>query len=144
MHTKRNYGAYPINRYKPLWFRSFGSWCFKYCWQADDVRIITCCCTVTTTHRFTKDLEGKVRNADLIVVAVGKPAFIPGDWIKEGAIVIDVGINRLASGKLVGDVDFDIAKTKAAFITPVPGGVGPMTVASLIENTLIACEQFDK
>ena len=101
-------------------------------------------CTVTTTHRFTKDLEGKVRNADLIVVAVGKPAFIPGDWIKEGAIVIDVGINRLASGKLVGDVDFDIAKTKAAFITPVPGGVGPMTVASLIENTLIACEQFDK
>ena len=101
-------------------------------------------CTVTTTHRFTKDLEGKVRNADLIVVAVGKPAFIPGDWIKEGAIVIDVGINRLASGKLVGDVDFDIAKIKAAFITPVPGGVGPMTVASLIENTLIACEQFDK
>lgn len=101
-------------------------------------------CTVTTTHRFTKDLEGKVRNADLIVVAVGKPAFIPGEWIKEGAIVIDVGINRLESGKLVGDVDFDIAKSKAAFITPVPGGVGPMTVASLIENTLIACEQFGK
>jgi methylenetetrahydrofolate dehydrogenase (NADP+)/methenyltetrahydrofolate cyclohydrolase len=101
-------------------------------------------CTVTTTHRFTKDLEGKVRNADLVVVAVGKPAFIPGDWIKKGAIVIDVGINRLASGKLVGDVDFDIAKNKAAFITPVPGGVGPMTVASLIENTLIACEQFSK
>jgi methylenetetrahydrofolate dehydrogenase (NADP+)/methenyltetrahydrofolate cyclohydrolase len=101
-------------------------------------------CTVTTTHRFTKDLEGKVRNADLIVVAVGKPGFIPGEWIKEGAIVIDVGINRLESGKLVGDVDFDIAKNKAAFITPVPGGVGPMTVASLIENTLIACEQFGK
>ncbi|PHR84317.1 MAG: bifunctional methylenetetrahydrofolate dehydrogenase/methenyltetrahydrofolate cyclohydrolase FolD [Colwellia sp.] len=101
-------------------------------------------CTVTTTHRFTKDLEGKVRNADLIVVAVGKPAFIPGEWIKKGAIVIDVGINRLESGKLVGDVDFDIAKSKAAFITPVPGGVGPMTVASLIENTLIACEQFGK
>lgn len=101
-------------------------------------------CTVTTTHRFTKDLEGKVRNADLIVVAVGKPGFIPGEWIKEGAIVIDVGINRLESGKLVGDVDFDIAKSKAAFITPVPGGVGPMTVASLIENTLIACEQFGK
>jgi len=97
-------------------------------------------CTVTITHRFTKDLEGKVRNADLIVVAVGKPHFIPGEWIKEGAIVIDVGINRLESGKLVGDVDFDIAKSKAAFITPVPGGVGPMTVASLIENTLIACE----
>jgi len=101
-------------------------------------------CTVTTTHRFTKDLEEKVRNADLIVVAVGKPGFIPGEWIKEGAIVIDVGINRLESGKLVGDVDFDIAKNKAAFITPVPGGVGPMTVASLIENTLIACEEFGK
>jgi len=101
-------------------------------------------CTVTTTHRFTKDLEGKVRNADLIVVAVGKPGFIPGEWIKEGAIVIDVGINRLESGKLVGDVDFNIAKSKAAFITPVPGGVGPMTVASLIENTLIACEEFGK
>ncbi|MFD2166268.1 bifunctional methylenetetrahydrofolate dehydrogenase/methenyltetrahydrofolate cyclohydrolase FolD [Thalassotalea euphylliae] len=101
-------------------------------------------CTVTTTHRFTRDLETKVRNADLIVVAVGKPAFIPGDWIKEGAIVIDVGINRLDSGQLVGDVEFDVAKDKAAFITPVPGGVGPMTVASLIENTLIACEQFGK
>jgi methylenetetrahydrofolate dehydrogenase (NADP+)/methenyltetrahydrofolate cyclohydrolase len=101
-------------------------------------------CTVTTTHRFTKDLEGKVRNADLIVVAVGKPGFIPGEWIKEGAIVIDVGINRLDSGKLVGDIDFSVAKEKAAFITPVPGGVGPMTVASLIENTLIACQQSDK
>ena len=98
-------------------------------------------CTVTTAHRFTKDLEGKVRNADLLVVAVGKPGFIPGEWIKEGAIVIDVGINRLANGKLVGDVEFDVAKEKASFITPVPGGVGPMTVASLIENTLIACEQ---
>lgn len=101
-------------------------------------------CTVTTTHRFTKDLEGKVRNADLIVVAVGKPAFIPGDWIKEGAMVIDVGINRLDNGKLVGDVEFAIASEKAAYITPVPGGVGPMTVASLIENTLIACQQNDK
>ncbi len=98
-------------------------------------------CTVTTTHRFTKNLEEKVRNADLIVVAVGKPGFIPGEWIKEGAIVIDVGINRLDNGKLVGDVGFDVAKDKAAFITPVPGGVGPMTVACLIENTLIACEQ---
>jgi len=99
-------------------------------------------CTVTTTHRFTKDLESKVRQADLIVVAVGKPAFIPGEWIKNGAIVIDVGINRLDSGKLVGDVEFNVANTKASHITPVPGGVGPMTVASLIENTLIACEQF--
>jgi methylenetetrahydrofolate dehydrogenase (NADP+)/methenyltetrahydrofolate cyclohydrolase len=98
-------------------------------------------CTVTTTHRFTQDLEGKVRNADIIVVAVGKPGFIPGEWIKTGAIVIDVGINRLDNGKLVGDVAFDIAKERASFITPVPGGVGPMTVASLIENTLIACQQ---
>ena len=101
-------------------------------------------CTTTTTHRFTKDLEAKVRAADLLVVAVGKPQFIPGDRIKEGAIVIDVGINRLDNGKLVGDVEFDIAKDKASYITPVPGGVGPMTVASLIENTLIACEEFGK
>lgn len=99
-------------------------------------------CTVTTTHRFTNDLEGKVRNADLLVVAVGKPEFIPGEWIKAGAIVIDVGINRLDSGKLVGDIGFEQAKESAAHITPVPGGVGPMTVASLIENTLIACEEF--
>ncbi len=99
-------------------------------------------CTVTTTHRFTKDLENKVRNADLLVVAVGKPEFIPGEWIKEGAIVIDVGINRLDNGKLVGDVGFAKAKESASHITPVPGGVGPMTVASLIENTLIACEEF--
>ncbi|ASP48635.1 bifunctional methylenetetrahydrofolate dehydrogenase/methenyltetrahydrofolate cyclohydrolase FolD [Cognaticolwellia beringensis] len=99
-------------------------------------------CTVTTTHRFTKDLETKIRNADLLVVAVGKPEFIPGEWIKKGAIVIDVGINRLDNGKLVGDVGFAKAKDSAAHITPVPGGVGPMTVASLIENTLIACEEF--
>ena len=99
-------------------------------------------CTVTTTHRFTKDLETKVRNADLLVVAVGKPEFIPGEWIKQGAIIIDVGINRLANGKLVGDVGFAKAKESASHITPVPGGVGPMTVASLIENTLIACEEF--
>ena len=99
-------------------------------------------CTVTTTHRFTKNLEAKIRNADLLVVAVGKPEFIPGEWIKSGAIVIDVGINRLESGKLVGEVGFEKAKDSAAYITPVPGGVGPMTVASLIENTLIACEEF--
>ncbi len=101
-------------------------------------------CTVTTTHRFTKNLEDKVRQADLIVVAVGKAEFIPGEWIKQGAIVIDVGINRLDDGKLIGDVEFETAKQKAAYITPVPGGVGPMTVASLIENTLIACEKFNK
>lgn len=97
-------------------------------------------CTTTTCHRFTQDLEHHVRQADLLVVAVGIPHFIPGEWVKEGAIVIDVGINRLETGKLVGDVDYDVAREKASFITPVPGGVGPMTVASLIENTLIACE----
>lgn len=99
-------------------------------------------CTTTTCHRFTQDLEGHVRQADILVVAVGKPNFIPGTWIKEGAIVIDVGINRLENGKLIGDVEYDIARTRASFITPVPGGVGPMTVASLIENTMMACEQF--
>ncbi|MFL7864664.1 bifunctional methylenetetrahydrofolate dehydrogenase/methenyltetrahydrofolate cyclohydrolase FolD [Vibrio cincinnatiensis] len=99
-------------------------------------------CTTTTCHRFTKDLEQHVRQADVLVVAVGKPHFIPGAWVKEGAVVIDVGINRLDTGKLVGDVDYEVASTRASFITPVPGGVGPMTVASLIENTLMACEQF--
>jgi methylenetetrahydrofolate dehydrogenase (NADP+) / methenyltetrahydrofolate cyclohydrolase len=99
-------------------------------------------CTTTTCHRFTKDLETHVRQADLLVVAVGKPHFIPGEWVKEGAVVIDVGINRLETGKLIGDVDYDVAKQSASYITPVPGGVGPMTVASLIENTLLACEQF--
>ncbi|WP_373948366.1 bifunctional methylenetetrahydrofolate dehydrogenase/methenyltetrahydrofolate cyclohydrolase FolD [Vibrio pomeroyi] len=99
-------------------------------------------CTTTTCHRFTKDLEDHVRQADVVVVAVGKPNFIPGAWIKKGAVVVDVGINRLESGKLVGDVEYDVAKESASFITPVPGGVGPMTVASLIENTMIACEQF--
>lgn len=99
-------------------------------------------CTTTITHRFTKDLRHHVEHADLLVVAVGKPGFIPGDWIKPGAIVIDVGINRLESGKVVGDVDFASASERAAYITPVPGGVGPMTVATLIENTLLACEQY--
>ncbi|WP_299806613.1 bifunctional methylenetetrahydrofolate dehydrogenase/methenyltetrahydrofolate cyclohydrolase FolD [uncultured Shewanella sp.] len=99
-------------------------------------------CTTTTCHRFTRNLEDKVRQADLVIVAVGKPGFIPGDWIKPGAIVIDVGINRLESGQLVGDVQFDEAAERASFITPVPGGVGPMTIASLLENTLYACEQY--
>ncbi|HCG8094726.1 bifunctional methylenetetrahydrofolate dehydrogenase/methenyltetrahydrofolate cyclohydrolase FolD [Vibrio parahaemolyticus] len=99
-------------------------------------------CTTTTCHRFTKDLENHVRQADVVVVAVGKPNFIPGEWIKKGAVVVDVGINRLDSGKLVGDVEYDKARESASFITPVPGGVGPMTVASLIENTMLACEQF--
>ncbi|MBU5377270.1 MAG: bifunctional methylenetetrahydrofolate dehydrogenase/methenyltetrahydrofolate cyclohydrolase FolD [Pantoea sp.] len=99
-------------------------------------------CTTTVTHRFTKDLRHHVEHADLLVVAVGKPGFIPGDWIKPGAVVIDVGINRLESGKVVGDVDFDAASARASYITPVPGGVGPMTVATLIENTLHACETY--
>ena len=99
-------------------------------------------CTTTVTHRFTRDLRHHVEHADLLVVAVGKPGFIPGDWIKPGAVVIDVGINRLESGKVVGDVDFAAAAERASYITPVPGGVGPMTVATLIENTLLACEAY--
>ncbi|WP_032091831.1 bifunctional methylenetetrahydrofolate dehydrogenase/methenyltetrahydrofolate cyclohydrolase FolD [Necropsobacter rosorum] len=97
-------------------------------------------CTVTVTHRFTRDLEHHVREADILVVAVGKAQFIPGEWIKAGAIVIDVGINRV-NGKLQGDVQYDSACQKAAFITPVPGGVGPMTVAMLMFNTLFAYER---
>ncbi|GAA0290172.1 bifunctional methylenetetrahydrofolate dehydrogenase/methenyltetrahydrofolate cyclohydrolase FolD [Psychrosphaera haliotis] len=99
-------------------------------------------CTTTVCHKFTQDLEAQVRQADILVVAVGKPEFIPGDWVKPGAIVIDVGINRLADGRLVGDIQFDEAFQRASWITPVPGGVGPMTVASLVENTLEACEKF--
>lgn len=97
-------------------------------------------CTVTVTHRFTEDLASHIRQADILVVAVGKPKFIKGEWIKEGAVVVDVGINRI-EGKLVGDVEFDIAAQHAAYITPVPGGVGPMTVAMLMQNTLSAYEK---
>ncbi|SFV76307.1 Methylenetetrahydrofolate dehydrogenase (NADP+) / Methenyltetrahydrofolate cyclohydrolase [hydrothermal vent metagenome] len=96
--------------------------------------------TVTICNSKTQDLSEKVKQADVVVAAVGIPKMIQGDWIKEGAIVIDVGINKLDSGKLVGDVDFDSAQDKAAWITPVPGGVGPMTIATLLENTLIAYE----
>jgi methylenetetrahydrofolate dehydrogenase (NADP+)/methenyltetrahydrofolate cyclohydrolase len=99
-------------------------------------------CTTTVCHRMTKDLESHVRRAEILVVAVGKPNFIPGDWIRDGAVVIDVGINRLENGKLTGDVEFDKASEKAAWITPVPGGVGPMTVATLLENTLFAADQL--
>lgn len=99
-------------------------------------------CTTTITHRFTQNLEDKVRRADLVVAAIGRPGFVHGDWIKPGAVVIDVGINRLESGKVVGDVEFDIAAERASWITPVPGGVGPMTVATLIQNTLQACELY--
>jgi methylenetetrahydrofolate dehydrogenase (NADP+)/methenyltetrahydrofolate cyclohydrolase len=97
-------------------------------------------CTITSCHRHTKDLAGKVKSADLIVAAAGKAGLIQGDWIKPGAIVVDIGINRLADGTICGDVDFKAAKQRASYITPVPGGVGPMTVATLMENTLLALE----
>ncbi len=97
-------------------------------------------CTVTVTHRFTEDLASHIRQADILVVAVGKPKFIKGEWIKDGAVVVDVGINRL-EGKLVGDVEFDVTAQRASYITPVPGGVGPMTVAMLMQNTLSAYEK---
>ncbi len=99
-------------------------------------------CTVTTCHRFTRDLESHVARADILVVAVGKPGIVKGEWIKPGAVVIDVGINRTEDGRLVGDVDFEPARERAGWITPVPGGVGPMTVATLLENTLEAAERF--
>lgn len=101
-------------------------------------------CTTTITHRFTKDLESHVRRADLVVVAVGIANLVKGEWIKPGAIVIDVGINRQDNGQLIGDVGFDEAIKRAAWITPVPGGVGPMTRACLLENTLQACEQAEQ
>jgi methylenetetrahydrofolate dehydrogenase (NADP+)/methenyltetrahydrofolate cyclohydrolase len=97
-------------------------------------------CTITVCHSRTKDLPDKARSADVLVAAVGRPELIRGDWIKEGALVIDVGMNRTDEGKLVGDVDFAGATERAAWITPVPGGVGPMTIASLLENTLQAAE----
>lgn len=101
-------------------------------------------CTTTVTHRFTRNLEEHVRRADLLVVAVGKPGLVRGEWIKPGAIVIDVGINRQTDGRLVGDVDFQAACQRASWITPVPGGVGPMTRAGLLENTLQAAEQLHR
>jgi methylenetetrahydrofolate dehydrogenase (NADP+)/methenyltetrahydrofolate cyclohydrolase len=96
--------------------------------------------TTTVCHRFTRDLRSSVEAADILAVAVGKPALIPGAWVKPGAIVFDIGITRLPNGKLAGDVEFDAARQRAAWITPVPGGVGPMTVATLMQNTLRACE----
>lgn len=97
-------------------------------------------CTVTTCHSRTVDLESHVKRADIIIAAVGIAGFVKGDWVKPGAVVIDVGINRLETGKLAGDVDFESASKNASWITPVPGGVGPMTIASLLENTLQAAE----
>jgi methylenetetrahydrofolate dehydrogenase (NADP+)/methenyltetrahydrofolate cyclohydrolase len=99
-------------------------------------------CTVTIAHSRTKDLPEECRRADIVIAAIGKPNFVQGDWIKEGAVVIDVGINRIDAGdgktKLVGDVDFAAASLRAAAITPVPGGVGPMTIACLLGNTVAA------
>ncbi len=94
--------------------------------------------TVTVCHTGTRDLKAEVERADLVVAAVGKPAYIPGIWIRDGAIVIDVGINRLPDGKLAGDVEFATAAQRASWITPVPGGVGPMTIAMLLSNTVDA------
>lgn len=101
-------------------------------------------CTVTTCHRFTRDLKSHVEIADILVVAVGKPGIVDSEWIKEGAIVIDVGINRLDNGKLTGDVDFNSARERAGYITPVPGGVGPMTVATLLQNTVDAADDLHR
>ena len=98
-------------------------------------------CTITSCHSRTKNLEEKVRKADLVVVAAGRQNLVKGEWIKKGAIVIDIGINRV-NDKLVGDVEFEVASKNAAYITPVPGGVGPMTVATLMENTLLAQKLF--
>ncbi len=99
-------------------------------------------CTLTVCHRFTKDLATQVGRADILVSAVGKPGLIKGDWIKPGAIVIDVGTTRNENGLLIGDVEFDSASQRAGWITPVPGGVGPMTVATLLQNTVYAAENF--
>ncbi|MEQ9323743.1 MAG: bifunctional methylenetetrahydrofolate dehydrogenase/methenyltetrahydrofolate cyclohydrolase FolD [Polyangiaceae bacterium] len=97
--------------------------------------------TVTTAHSRTKDLAGLCRTADVLVVAVGRQHLVKGDWIEEGAVVIDVGTNRGEDGKLHGDVDFEAAKERAGFITPVPGGVGPMTIANLLDNTVVAARK---
>ncbi len=94
--------------------------------------------TTTVTHRFTRDLESHVRAADVLIVAAGKPGLVPGAWVREGAVVVDVGMNRTPDGRLCGDVDYEGASRRAGWITPVPGGVGPMTVAMLMKNTLEA------
>lgn len=107
------------------------------------LELIQVSATVTVCHSKTRDLPGKIAAADLVVAAVGRAEFVKGDWIKPGAIVIDVGINRNEQGKLVGDVEFDAASERASWITPVPGGVGPMTVASLLENTFDSAESRD-
>jgi methylenetetrahydrofolate dehydrogenase (NADP+)/methenyltetrahydrofolate cyclohydrolase len=97
-------------------------------------------CTTTACHKFTRDLPKVIGQGDIVIVATGRPGLVRGDWIKPGAVVIDVGINRLADGRLVGDVEYDAAAKRASWITPVPGGVGPMTVATLMQNTVEAAE----
>ena len=96
--------------------------------------------TVTICHRFTQDLASHVSAADILIVAIGKPGVIKSEWIKPGAIIIDIGINRLPNGLLIGDIEFESARQRAGWITPVPGGVGPMTIAMLLQNTLQAAE----
>ncbi len=109
------------------------------------LELLLSACTVSIAHRFTQNLENKVNQADIVIVAVGQPNLIKGEWLKKGAIVIDIGINRLEDGSLSGDVEFDTAVLRASWITPVPGGVGPMTVACLLENTWDAlCQQEEK
>jgi len=100
--------------------------------------------TVTICHSKTRDLAEKVGTADVLIAAVGRPEMIRGDWIRPGAAVIDVGINRLEDGSIVGDVEFEAASARAGYITPVPGGVGPMTVAKLLENTLDGAIRFEQ
>lgn len=108
------------------------------------IELLNAGATVTICHSKTQDLPGKVKSADIVVAAVGIPRFVQADWLKKESIVIDVGINRLETGELVGDVDFDQAKDVVNAITPVPGGVGPMTIATLLENTLLAHKYRNK
>jgi methylenetetrahydrofolate dehydrogenase (NADP+)/methenyltetrahydrofolate cyclohydrolase len=108
------------------------------------IELLNAGATVTICHSKTQDLPDKVKSADIVVAAVGIPRFVQADWLKKGSTVIDVGINRLETGELVGDVDFDQAKDVVNAITPVPGGVGPMTIATLLENTLLAHKYRNK
>jgi hypothetical protein len=133
-----------------VWMQNHSSWRWAYDGGADlpvpmALELLIAGCTTTSCHMFTPPevLEAAVRGADILVVAVGRPELIPGEWVKPGAVVIDVGINRLDDGRLVGDVGFEAAARRASWITPVPGGVGPMTVATLMQNTLEAAEAAD-
>ncbi|TMG87466.1 MAG: hypothetical protein E6H78_01230 [Betaproteobacteria bacterium] len=120
------------------------STCASSASRISSLELLMARCTVTVCHSATRDVPGIVRTADTLVAAMGKAQFVQGDWIKPGAIVIDVGMNRSAEGRLCGDVDFAAAKERARWITPVPGGVGPMTIAPLLANTLRAAELQDE